>query len=59
MIKAEIVREKGGVRLYLEAQNEDEIDDLDSAFEVIMSKGDKIGGYTSSLRLDVLLLNKK
>jgi hypothetical protein len=58
MIKAEVVQEKDGAKLYVEAQSETDVADLDEIYRVIMSKGKKVGGYNNSLKFEILLLNE-
>ncbi len=59
MIKAEIVEEKEGPRLYIEGQSEADTDALDAIYKVIMSRRPKVGGFSNSLKFDVLLLEDK
>lgn len=59
MIKVEVVEEKDGKRIYVEASSAADQIDLDKLYEVVMSAGQKVGGYSSSLKFDVLLLNQR
>jgi len=58
MIKVDVIEEEDGVKIYLDSNSEADRDKLDMIFQAVMTNDKKIGGFSSSLSCNVLVLNK-